>query len=645
MPRQPITTQSAQTIPAAPREAATRQPSLAEILCVAGVMLGGAGFSFRESWVAADAVVVAGIVLLAIAGILRSRRGQRGHGVILRNGQRRMATEGRLERLKDAEWEMADRNLHYRALLDAQQDFVVQRAADGHVVFANAKFCRAFDLRAEDIVGTMFHPPVISSEPSKSAAGQRRRIVQKLRTIEGERWISWDQHEFGSADGELQVQSVGRDITTERTVEQELKAARNDAEAASRAKSRFLASMSHEIRTPMNGILGMLTLLGESELTGEQRVCTDAATRSAMSLLKLIDGILDFSKIEAGKLELMLAPFSIRECAADAMRVLAADAAAKALQFTADVAADVPDIVVGDELRVRQILLNLLSNAVKFTDSGEVRLAIRHWENSEVNGARIALEIEVSDTGSGVSSDMMRRLFEEFEQDEALAARGRGGTGLGLAITRRLVRVMGGDVSADATANGGARFIARVLFDRADALGAGIMTDASAPRVLHAEKAGGSRAAYQGKFRVLVAEDNAINALLSQKVVQMCGGEAVVVADGDAAVAAVASSLEGRSAAFDLILMDVRMPGTDGLAAARAIKALFGEHPDLAERHPPVIALTANAFAEDRELCRAAGMDDYLAKPFDVRHLKQMLHRWLSKRSDDAPGRLLPDRR
>ena len=257
---------------------------------------------------------------------------------------RRGVEADKLEEFKDAHWELTDRASHYRQLLDAQQDFIVRRSENGHLVFANASFCEAFDVRREDVLGSMFQPPVITTEPQAKPSSQHRRFVELLRTRKGKRWIAWDGSKVRNDLGETEIQSVGRDITLERAAEEGLKEARDQANSASRAKSRFLASMSHEIRTPMTGILGMISLMRDTRLDDEQRTYVRAVEDSARALLVLINDILDFSKIEAGKLDIFKEPFSLRACLAQVMQLVAPEAAAKRLSLTSTIAADVPDM-------------------------------------------------------------------------------------------------------------------------------------------------------------------------------------------------------------------------------------------------------------------------------------------------------------
>ena len=385
--------------------------------------------------------------------------------------------------------------------------------------------------------------------------------------------------------------------------------ARDAALTANEAKSRFLASMSHEIRTPMNGILGMTSLLYDTELSETQKTYAEAIDQSTRALLSLLDEILDLSRIEAGRLDLAQEPFSIRACAARAVDLMAPRAEAKGLSLTLSLDEALAPRVVGDEARVRQILLNLVSNAIKFTDAGSVAVRV-----SVAQDMRII--IEVADTGIGLARDSIPRVFEEFDRGDAAVVRRRVGAGLGLAISLRLARAMGGDITAEGAPGEGATFRTTLTLPAAADSGA---FEAAPVKPTSAER-------LQRPLRVLIAEDNAINALLARRVVEKLGGDVVVATDGHAAVAAVERSF-AEGGTFDIILMDMLMPVMNGLEASRAIAALHAAR--AGAEAPPIIALTANAYPADRARCLAAGMSDYLAKPFDSGQLQAVIEKWV----------------
>jgi PAS domain S-box-containing protein len=610
---------------------------LAHIIALGGFACAVFGIALKEPGFDFGTFSICGGVLLLLLAAFRRLPGIRTVKALFSFNEPR--ADAGLEEIKDAHWALADNAARYRELLDAQREMIVQRTTDGHVVFANRAFCEAFGVQRDAILGTKFKPLVVREDVAEDSSSPGRRVVQLLQTGNVRRWISWDVRKMESTAGGIEIQSVGRDISLERAMEAELREARDMAEACNRAKSRFLAAMSHEIRTPMTGILGMIGLLRDTPLDADQRTYTRMVEDSARALLVLIDDILDFSKVEAGKLELATRDFSLKTCVAQAMQLLAPGAAAKQLSFTSTVTSDVPEWVRGDEVRVRQIVLNLVSNAVKFTDAGGVAVCVSIADASPVADGTCKVAIKVTDTGIGIPAEFASRLFGEFEQCDNEMTRQTAGAGLGLAISKRLAQAMGGDIVADKNLDEGATFTAILCFDAAEtpAAQSPATVRLPAPRVSDAVHAYGRVSRRADGFNVLIAEDNPINALLARKIVARAGGTATIVEDGRLAIAAVWETLQHRKAAFDLILMDILMPGTDGLAAAKSIKDLFHDRRYPGFVCPPIIALTAHAFPEDRERCYAAGLDDYLAKPFEADQLQDVLLRWAPRGIETAP--------
>jgi PAS domain S-box-containing protein len=394
------------------------------------------------------------------------------------------------------------------------------------------------------------------------------------------------------------------DLVDERTLA--LNAARLQAENASRAKSAFLANMSHEIRTPMNAILGLVQLLQRDVEAPHLAVRLDKVAGAARHLLAIINDILDLSKIEAGRLELERVDFSVLEVLNHVAAMVADSAAAKDLRLTVSAAEPLP-WVRGDVTRVRQALLNYAGNAVKFTKAGFVELsaAVRPLEDG-----RVEVRMEVADSGIGLSAEQISKLFKPFEQADPSLTRQFGGTGLGLAITRSLALMMGGDTGCTSVEGKGSQFW--FTFEAEP-----IATPDAASSPLPAPKTSGHLK--DAGVCLLLVEDNEINREVALDLLRGEGIEVTVAVDGEEAVEHVAA----RS--FDLVLMDVQMPRMDGLAATQAIRQMPGRE------RMPIVAMTANAFAQDRAACMAAGMNDFVAKPFEIDELIQVLERWLPK--------------
>jgi PAS domain S-box-containing protein len=713
------------------------------------------------------AVVLAGVTLYLALSSAWGRRAIRdiGQGA----GDH---VDRRIEQLQDLRWQLRDNEARYRDLFDSLDDLIVRRGEGGKLTFVNSAFCAFFATTPEAVLGAPFVPHVLdmdgSGPLSLDGLVRQRRYCQKLVCVKGDprghasgadesagnaQWIEWDERIVPAAVGAgFEVQSIGRNVTDRRESERELLMAHHAAEAANRAKSRFLAAMSHEIRTPMNGILGMASLLEDTPLSFEQATYTGAIDQSARTLLTLIDEILDFSKIEAGKLTLVNEPFALATVLQNASELLAPRAHDKKLDMAWRIEGNVPARMVGDGARVRQILLNLISNAIKFTDRGGVTVTASVPIEREADGAEV-LVIAVQDTGIGLSASDKAKLFAEFERAEAALHRQEGGTGLGLAISKRLARAMGGDVTVESQLGHGSVFALRLpliavntpvdlalhlrdvlerapqvllAFDRvveraalhatletcgitaveADFVNAAQAVEQAAAAgtpfdrvivdgaceikelkaLLELARARSPVGQVQGivlvnvlqrsqltplreagfgsylvrpvrpqalmeqlgtlerikrvvaqpllvpariedqalRLRILLAEDNAINALLATRMLEKAGYEVELAVNGRLAVEAVARSLEPGGVPFSLILMDIYMPTLDGLGAARDIRALFGDR-----QAPPIIALTAHAFAEDRQLYLDQGLDDYMAKPFERETMRALLEKWV----------------
>jgi PAS domain S-box-containing protein len=640
--------------------------------------------------------------------------------------------ETRLDEAADRNWEIRETQERTASFLEAQDDVIVRRDANGAISYVNDAYCALAGRGREDLVASTFTLPVLEQSETTVMADGARACDQKIAAIDGARWIAWREVTV-RADGPSEMQSVGRDVTERVLTERALAVARDQAEAANRAKSRFLTMVSHEIRTPLNGILGMADLLGDTALTPEQTTYLKAVKTSGETLLSLIEEVLDFSKIEAGRLDLAVRPFLLASFVEEVVELLGPRAQEKGLEIGCYVDERLPARVVGDAARLRQVLFNLAGNAIKFTEKGGVSIVVEPAAQPDM------ISIAVSDTGIGISLQDQARIFLEFEQADGSSTRKFGGTGLGLTISNRIVESMGGSIAVESAPGQGSTFRVAVALPSADEAGlpalavpdpsggdilivAPALTEASliarhlqrwgahtkivpdekvaaailperiwsallVDHVLGTEasrelaraaasvpqrivlvtpamrtelaalkdagftgylikpvraaslaarlstndgfESGGmsegaeppSTAHAGGGLSILVAEDNDINALLTRALLIKLGHHPTVAANGAAAVDCWVAARAGH-APFDRILMDLHMPGMDGLEAARRIRANEAE---IGAPRTPILALTANASAEDREACLAAGMDGFLVKPLDRERLAAAL--------------------
>lgn len=639
--------------------------------------------------------------------------------------------EARLDEAADRNWEIREAQERAKSFFEAQGDLIVRRDSGGAITYANDAFCTLAGRIRTDLLATRFALPIIEQSETETLADGTRAYDQKIETPEGMRWIAWREVTV-RIDGGGEIQGVGRDITDRVIAERALAEACDQAEAANRAKSRFLAMVSHEIRTPLNGILGMADLLGDTSLSAEQITYLKAVKTSGETLLSLIEEILDFSKIEAGRLDLAPRPFALAAFVEEVVELLGPRAQAKGLEICCYVDERLPTQVVSDAARLRQVLFNLAGNAIKFTERGGVSIIVEPGAQPD------AITIAVHDTGIGIAAQDQPRIFLEFEQADGGAARKFSGTGLGLTISKRIVESMAGSITVESTAGEGSTFhvtlplprtgeeaktviavpdladhdvliiapgaieaslIARrlerwgartkivpdgdaaaallperswsaVLVDHALGTAASealaritksvprrivLVTPAMRNNLAALKEAGftgylikpvraaslaarfssedtfdpaaaietpeATRAAAERGLSILVAEDNEINALLARALLVKLGHRPTMAQSGAAAIECWHAA-HTAGTPYDRVLMDVHMPGMDGLEATRRIRAIEAEENSA---HTPIIALTANASAEDRDACIAAGMDGFLVKPFDRERLAAAL--------------------
>jgi len=543
----------------------------------------------------------------------------------------------------------------HRAIIASMESGVVALDTADNIVEINPAAERMFDLRAADVVGKSIrrvfagHPEVIDW-----------LTTQRETTLRGTFVAGGVQREFDIRILLLydRRRHAGRlitfhDISKLAVAEREAEAAKENAEAANRSKSEFLANVSHEIRTPLNAIIGMTDLSLEGELSDRQREHLEIVRSSAGSLLSIINDILDFSKIEVRKLELDRVDFDIRKVVRETVKMLAVTASGKPLKLVCMIAPDVPAVVVGDALRLRQVLSNLIANAIKFTSEGEVRVDVRLAEQDQgADAGGVRLHFAVSDTGIGISDEDKKLIFESFAQADASTTRIYGGTGLGLSIASHLIGLMGGAIDVESEIGTGSTFRFDIVVGGSDVSAeslahptgeppavavanlAEVEIDAAQPGHVRAtvadlsdvvgsptrdrgaavpEEDGGSR------WRLLVAEDNLVNQRVASTLLESRGHEVKVVGDGQEAIEALGES------EFDLVLMDIQMPRLDGIDATRSIRA--GEQ--WTGKHVPIVAITAHAMAGDRERFLEAGMDAYVPKPLDARVLFETIGRLL----------------
>ena len=518
-------------------------------------------------------------------------------------------TEGtiiEITELKETVRTLEERTTYLHALISNSPLAIAVMDGERKVVMCNRAFEQLFLFDASELIGRPLENFLVPGENqnganqniSDLAAGKNIAVITRRKRKDG---VLIDVDLRGVpliVDGQVVgLYAIYQDITERLQKETELRATKEVAEAANRAKSEFLANMSHEIRTPMNGVLLAAELAAAENPSPLQKEYLDTIRSSGESLLVLLNDLLDLSKIEAGKMELYSSEFSIRTCVEDCVSLLATRARQKSLDITFTLDEAIPDVVTGDFIRLRQIMLNLVGNAIKFTQRGSVAIRVEHC--GERNDQAVC-KFSVKDTGIGIPAEKHSAVFLEFEQADSSTTRRFGGTGLGLAITKNLVHLMGGELWLESEVGKGSRFFFTACFAR---------STSAAPRQRQTQVV--NQEEQNSALTILLAEDNPVNQRLAVRLLEKAGHSVRPVDNGKKALDLLLQF------EFDLVLMDIHMPEMDGIEATRQIRSReLGS-----ERHIPIIAMTASAMKEDREACLAAGMDNYISKPICVEEL------------------------
>ncbi|HWX56821.1 MAG TPA: PAS domain S-box protein [Verrucomicrobiae bacterium] len=501
-------------------------------------------------------------------------------------------------------------------LMDQLWESYVETDLRGQVIFVNKAYCKMHGVSRDDREGahykTLYTPEMTSKFREVYSGVYRTGEPAKLdysmtlhngREVFNEQSISLRRDAQGNP---VMFMTIVRDAFERHQYEMELVKARQAAEAANKTKDEFLANMSHEIRTPLNGVIGMLELAGDPGLSSQHAEFIGLAGSAAGSLLSVVNDILDYSKIAAGKLELERTEFDLADTVAQALGIMSLNALKKGLSLTSHLTPDVPRFVLGDPVRLKQVLLNLLGNAIKFTRHGQIALNV---QLEKAQQGKAELKFSITDSGIGIPPEKQKMIFEAFSQADASTTRQFGGTGLGLVIASRIVQFMGGNLWVESEIDKGSTFHFTAILDIADGPGLQPAGPVPAERVTAASR----------ELKILLAEDNLVNQKLAVWLLKKLGHQVVVAGNGVEALARL------KEQTFDLVFMDVQMPEMDGFTAAAAIRLLEKG----TGARMPIVAMTAHAMKGDRERCLDAGMDDYISKPISAQSIQATLARVL----------------
>lgn len=513
-----------------------------------------------------------------------------------------------------------------RELLESTSDLILTVAQDGTIQYVNRAWqdCLGYDdqdiqkLKIWDIISSEC-PEQCQSVFERILAGERigrveRKFLSKAgKIVHAEGFLSLSSDN----DSQRVVHGMFRDVSDRVRAEDELRRAKEVAEAANRAKSDFLAVMSHEIRTPLNAILGLTSLLQGPNLDFKQRMFVETSLRSGESLLLLINDILDISKIESGEqLQFEREEFLLPTLLESVVRLLRPRAESMDLSLFSEIDPEIPSVVIGDVYRMRQVLVNLVSNAIKFTEEGHIAIRVRQM-SQENDASRLRFEVE--DTGIGIKAEDLSRVFEPFTQVDSSFSRRRGGTGLGLTITQRIVTLMGGTIGVESEQGKGSLFWFELMLPKATTHHGNVRTNSRASEAVEIFAAATPTAKLDQSLRILAAEDTETNRLLLRFMLDGLGQRADYVENGAEAVDAWSRKK------YDVILMDCQMPTMNGFDATIEIRRREAAAGIAPKDRIRIIALTANALKGDRERCMAAGMDGYLSKPYAIQQLRDVL--------------------